>query len=68
MKTYTNLDAIVEDWKIKLATDRTWIEYKNEYARLEAEQEQRAFEAKMEYEMSLNRQEVKYVKENYRKS
>ena len=26
MKTYTNLDAIVEDWKIKLATDRTWIE------------------------------------------
>lgn len=55
MKTYTNLDAIVEDWKIKLATDRAWIEYKNEYARLEAEQEQRAFEAKMKYEMSLNR-------------
>lgn len=35
--------------------NRRWIEYKNEFARLEAEQEQRAFEAKMEYEMSLNR-------------
>ena len=37
------------------ADERRWIEYKNEFARLEAEQEQRAFEAKMEYEMSLNR-------------
>lgn len=35
--------------------NRRWIEYKNEYARLEAEQEQRAFEAKMEREMSRNR-------------
>ena len=37
------------------ADERRWIEYKNEFARLEAEQEQRAFEAKMDYEMSLNR-------------
>lgn len=37
------------------ADERRWIEYKNEFARLEAEQEQRAFESKMEYEMSLNR-------------
>lgn len=35
--------------------NRRWIEYKNEFQRLEIEQEQRAFEAKMEYEMSLNR-------------
>lgn len=32
-----------------------WIKCKNEFARLEAEQEQRAFKAKMEYEMYLNR-------------
>ena len=37
------------------ADERRWIDYKNEFARLEAEQEQRAFESKMEYEMSLNR-------------
>lgn len=37
------------------ADERRWIEYKNEFARLEAEQEQRAFEAKMDYEMSLNK-------------
>lgn len=34
--------------------NRRWIEYKNEFQRIEMEQEQRAFEAKMEYEMSLN--------------
>lgn len=37
------------------ADERRWIEYKNEFTRLEAEQEQRAFEAKMDYEMSLNK-------------
>lgn len=50
---------LVTDKKVKRgwtdAEEKCWIEYKNEYARLEAEQEQRAFEAKMEYEMSLNR-------------
>lgn len=49
----------VTDKKVKRswadAEEKRWIEYKNEFARLEAEQEQRAFEAKMEYEMSLNR-------------
>lgn len=62
----------VTDKKVKRgwadAEEKRWIEYKNEFARLEVEQEQRAFEAKIEYEMSLNRQEVKYAKENYRKS
>lgn len=47
----------VTDKKVKRswadAEEKRWIEYKNEFARLEAEQEQRAFEAKMEYEMSL---------------
>ena len=37
------------------ADERRWIDYKNEFQRIEMEQEQRAFEAKMEYEMSLNR-------------
>jgi len=37
------------------ADERRWIEYKNEYARREAEQEAEAFRAKMEYEMALNR-------------
>lgn len=49
----------VTDKKVKSgwtdAEEKHWIEYKNEFARLEAEQEQRAFETKMEYEMSLNR-------------
>ena len=49
----------VTDKKVKRgwtdAEEKRQIEYKNEYARLEAEQEQRAFEAKMKYEMSLNR-------------
>lgn len=44
-----------EEPKWTEADERRWIEYKNEFARLEAEQEQRAFEAKMRYEMSLNR-------------
>lgn len=50
---------LVTDRKVKRgwtdADEKRWIEYKNEFARLEAEQEQRAFEAKMKYEMSLNR-------------
>lgn len=33
----------------------SWIEYKNRFARLEAEQEQKAFKVKINYEMSLNR-------------
>lgn len=49
----------VTDKKVKrgwtYAEEKRWIEYKNEFAHLEAEQEQRAFEAKMKYEMSLNR-------------
>lgn len=49
---------LVTDKKVKRgwadAEEKRWIEYKNEFARLEAEQEQRAFEAKIEYEMSLN--------------
>lgn len=49
----------VTDKKVKRgwtdAEEKRWIEYKNEYAQLEAEQEQRAFEAKMKYEMSLNK-------------
>lgn len=36
------------------ADERRWIDYKNEFARLEAEQEAEAFRSKMEYEMSLN--------------
>lgn len=35
--------------------ERRWIEYKNEFARREAEQEAEAFRAKMEYENFLNR-------------
>lgn len=36
------------------ADERRWIEYKNEFARREAEQEAEAFRAKMEYENFLN--------------
>lgn len=56
---YATKSKPVTDKKVKRgwtdADEKRWIEYKNEFARLEAEQEQRAFEAKMEYEMSLNR-------------
>lgn len=49
----------VTDKKVKRGwtdtEEKRWIEYKNEYAHLEAEQEQRAFEAKMKYVMSLNK-------------
>ena len=34
--------------------ERHWVEYKNKYAKLEAEQEAAAFRSKMEYEMFLN--------------
>ena len=41
------------NWTV--ADEKRWIDYKNEFQRIEMEQEQRAFESKMEYEMSLNK-------------
>lgn len=42
-----------EEWSD--APEKRWIAYKNEFAKLEAEQEAKAFLSKMEYESSLNR-------------
>ena len=36
------------------ADEKRWIDYKNEFQRIEMEQEAEAFRSKMEYEMSLN--------------
>lgn len=42
-----------EEWTDN--SEKRWVEYKNEFARLEAEQEAKAFMSKMNFEMSLNK-------------